>query len=90
MKPTEGEWRTEAVSDAVRIVVGTGKKKIILARLCPPQIPEKETATNARLMAASKRLLSVLKHHVNELIRLGRVPVAGMDLVKELESGEEG
>lgn len=61
MKPTPGPWRIEAVSDAVRIVVGEGRKKIILARLCPPQIPEGETWDNARLMAAAPDLLEALK-----------------------------
>lgn len=52
------EWRVEAVSDAVRIVVGQGRKKVILARLCPPQISEHETWANARLMCAAPELLA--------------------------------
>lgn len=64
MKPTEGHWRTEAVSDAVRVVVGEGRKKIILARLCPPQLPELETHANAKLMSAAPELLSLLKEIV--------------------------
>lgn len=58
---TQGEWRTEAVSDAMRVVVGEGRKKIILARLRPPRLPEAETAANAVLMAAAPRLLDALK-----------------------------
>lgn len=61
MGHTAGEWRTEAVSDAVRVVVGDGRKKVVLARLCPPQLPEQETADNARLMAAAPKLLAALK-----------------------------
>lgn len=56
-EPTSLEWRIEAVSDAVRIVVGQGRNKVILARLCPPQIPEDETWANARLMCGAQKLL---------------------------------
>lgn len=48
--PTPGPWRIEAISDCVRIVVGTGRKKIIIAKLNPKQIPESETLANARLI----------------------------------------
>jgi len=58
---TSLEWRIEAVSDAVRIVVGQGRGKVILARLCPPQIPEDETWANARLMCAAPDLLAASK-----------------------------
>lgn len=61
MKPTAAPWRIEAVSDAVRIVVGQGRKKIILARLSPPQIKEDETWANARLMVAAPDLLASLE-----------------------------
>lgn len=61
MKPTSVPWRIEAVSDAVRIVVGNGRKKIILARLSPPQIPEDETWANARLMVSAPELLASLE-----------------------------
>lgn len=60
MSTTSGEWRVEAVSDCVRVVVGNGRKKIILARLSPKQIPESETHANARLMAAAPKLLGAL------------------------------
>lgn len=66
MKPTSQPWRTEAVSDAVRVVVGQGRKKVILARLCPKQIPEQETAANARLMAGAPALLKVLEEIVGD------------------------
>lgn len=66
MKPTAMPWRTEAVSDAVRVVVGQGRKKIILARLCPKQLPEVETAANAKLMAAAPDLLKVLEEIVGD------------------------
>lgn len=61
VKFTAGDWRLEGVSDAVRVVVGTGRAKIILARLCPPQLPELETWANARLMAAAPALLKALE-----------------------------
>jgi hypothetical protein len=61
MKPTETPWRIEAVSDAVRIVVGQGRSKIILARLSPPQIKEDETWANARLMVAAPDLFASLQ-----------------------------
>jgi hypothetical protein len=57
---TPGPWRTEAVSDAVRVVSGSGRTKIILARCAPPQIPEAETHANARLMAAAPDLYDAL------------------------------
>jgi hypothetical protein len=59
--PTSGPWRTEGVSDAVRVVIGAGRKKVILARLCPPQLSENETWANARLMAAAPDLHDALK-----------------------------
>lgn len=59
--PTPGPWRTEGVSDAVRVVIGTGRQKIILARLRPPQLSENETWDNARLMAAAPELHDALK-----------------------------
>jgi hypothetical protein len=61
MKPTASPWRIEAVSDAVRIVVGQGRSKIILARLCPTQIKEDETWANARLMVAAPDLFAALQ-----------------------------
>lgn len=69
---TAGDWKVEAVSDAVRVVVGEGRKKVILARLAPPQIPENETQANAELMAASPKLKEALEailrvhHNCNE------------------------
>lgn len=60
MPITKTDWRTEYVSDAVRIVTGEGRSKIILARLNPKQIPETETAANAELMTLSPRLLEAL------------------------------
>jgi len=58
---TKGPWQIEAVSDAVRVIVGKGRKKIILARLRPPQLPEEETWENARLMASAPELLESLE-----------------------------
>lgn len=52
-KHTAIPWGIEAVSDAVRIVVGKGRQKVIIARLCPPQLPEAETWENARLIVRS-------------------------------------
>ncbi len=49
-KHTSLPWRTEAVSDAVRIVVGTGRSKVIIAKLNPKQLPEKETKANAEFI----------------------------------------
>jgi len=57
---TKGDWEVECVSDAVRVVVGTGRAKVILARLAPKQLPESETTDNARLMALAPRLLQAL------------------------------
>jgi hypothetical protein len=65
-KPTPPPWRTEAVSDGIRVVVGQGRQKIVLARLSPKQISEHETAANASLMAASQELLVALKGFVDE------------------------
>lgn len=59
--PTAGEWKIEGVSDAVRIYVGQGRGKIILARLCPPQLPELETWANGQLMRAAPTMLDTLK-----------------------------
>ena len=47
---TKTPWRTETVSDAVRVVVGEGRAKVILARLCPKQITEEETFQNAKII----------------------------------------
>jgi hypothetical protein len=38
-------------------VVGTGRRKIVLARLAPRQIPESETVANAHVMAAARETL---------------------------------
>ena len=54
---TPGPWDSECVSDHCRVFVGKGRRKIILARLAPKQLPENETAANGRLMAASLELL---------------------------------
>lgn len=62
MSTTLGPWRFEAVSDACRVVLGTGRQKIILARLSTKQIPEKEVACNARLMAAAPDLLEAARY----------------------------
>lgn len=59
--PTPKPWRIQGVSDAVRIFVGDGRKKVILARLCPPQISEYETWANARLMVAAPDYRDALK-----------------------------
>lgn len=61
MTYTTPPWRVEAVSDAVRVVIGEGRKKVILARLCPPQIPENETWANARVMAAGPEMLASIE-----------------------------
>lgn len=67
MANTPGPWQIEAVSDAVRVTARIrsndlitrkpGGKKVILARLCPPQLPEAETWDNARLMSAAPVLM---------------------------------
>lgn len=62
MSYTKGEWRIEAVSDAVRVVTGNGRQKLILARCATKQIPEAETTANARLMAAAPLLLMTLRN----------------------------
>lgn len=59
--PTAGDWQIEGVSDAVRIFVGKGRSKIILARLCPPQISENETWANGYLMRSAPKMLDTLK-----------------------------
>jgi hypothetical protein len=61
MKHTSGDWRTEAISDCVRVVVGKGRSKIILARCASKQLPEAETHANARLMAAAPAMLLALQ-----------------------------
>ncbi len=58
---TCGTWRFEAVSDACRVVTGSGRKKVILARLAPKQIPEAETTANAHVMSAAKDLYDALE-----------------------------
>lgn len=52
-------WASECVSDHCRVFVGSGRRKIILARLAPKQLPENETAANGRLMAAAPELLVI-------------------------------
>ena len=59
-KITASAWRTEAISDCVRIVTGERRKKIILARLSPKQLPELETHANAELMAMAPELALAL------------------------------
>jgi hypothetical protein len=68
---TRGPWSVEAVSDAVRIIARIpssdgltrkpGGKKIILARLNPPQISEQETWENAYAMHAAPEMLDALR-----------------------------
>ena len=60
MGHTPGPWRTEGISDCVRVVIGKGRQKVILARLAPPQLPEEETWANARIMGAGPELLDAL------------------------------
>ena len=61
-KWTRGQWSTEAISDAVRVVLRLGgQKKIILARLAPPQLSESETHANAHLMAAAPELYEAVE-----------------------------
>jgi|ERR1019366_6357189 hypothetical protein len=62
---TKGEWRTEAISDCVRVVVGKGRAKIILARCAPKQLPEAETTCNAKLMALAPQLANAFVAVVN-------------------------
>ena len=64
---TPEPWSVEGVSDAVRIFVGKGRGKIILARLCPKQLPEDETWKNALLMGASPRLLEACRRALDAL-----------------------
>lgn len=64
-------WESECVSDHCRVFVGKGRKRIILARLAPKQLPELETAANGRLMAASPQLLGVAENAVHLLRELG-------------------
>lgn len=66
LPPTAPPWRVEAVSDAVRVVVGHGRGKVILARLRPPQLPEEETWANAHQMAASHELRAALEGMLRE------------------------
>lgn len=63
---TPGPWDSECVSDHCRVFVGKGRRKIILARLAPKQLPENETAANGRLMAVSPELLVYAEaaHHL--------------------------
>jgi len=72
MKHTPGPWEIQAVSDCVRIVtrvekslpsspLRSNRKKVILARLNPPQLAEAETHANALLMATAPELLDALK-----------------------------
>ena len=58
---TPGPWNSECVSDYCRVFVGQGRRKIILARLSPRQLPESESAANGRLMAAAPQLLAVAR-----------------------------
>jgi len=64
-------WEAECVSDCCRVVVGKGRRKIMLARLAPKQISELETAGNGRLMAASPQLLGVAENAMHLLRQLG-------------------
>lgn len=91
---TPGEWRTEAVSDAVRIVVGTSRQKIVLARLNPPQLPERETHANARVMAAAKDLVEACKYVVEWFdewsVEIGAAEETLLDSVKAAITKAEG
>jgi hypothetical protein len=60
MMITKGQWRVEAISDRVRIVVGRGRAKLILATLRTKQVPEAETVANASLMEMAPRLAKAL------------------------------
>jgi hypothetical protein len=65
MPITKNEWRTEAISGCVRVVAGSGRSRIILARCAPKQIPETETHANAALMALAPRLAITLVNIVS-------------------------
>ncbi len=64
---TRQTWRTEVVSDAVRIVIGKGRQKIILARFCPKQLPEAETHANATIASAAPELYAALEKAVETI-----------------------
>jgi hypothetical protein len=74
---TPGPWESECVSDHCRVFVGAGRRKIILARLAPKQLPENETAVNGRLMAASLELLSVAERAISLLCQMppDKIPI---------------
>lgn len=58
---TPGSWQSDSVSDCARVYVGTGRKRINLARLNPKQLSETETCANAKVMAAAPDMLAALK-----------------------------
>lgn len=59
-KATPEIWRITWVSDCVRIVIDRGRGKTIIAKLNPPQLPEKETWANAEFIAASRSAVPAL------------------------------
>lgn len=77
-----GEWRVETVSDAIRIVVGTGRSKVILARFAPPQLPEAETHANARLASAAVEMTEALEE---VYAYIGDGPCIGSPTLKRLQ-----
>ncbi len=66
-KWTRGPWRIECVSDAVRVVIGAGRQKIILGRFNPKQLREAETTANARLAAAAPDLYEALQNSLDTI-----------------------
>ena len=53
-KASKGPWNVEAVSDAVRVIIGQGRSKIILFRGNPKQISEQQTVDNCSFVAHAR------------------------------------
>lgn len=65
---THGVWKTEYVSDAVRVVIGAGRQRIILARANTPQLREQEVAANMEFCAAAAKATPGLLDLVEALL----------------------
>lgn len=62
-------WDVEFVSDCARIVAGSGRQKIVIARLAPKQLSETETANNARFILRAVTHFQTMKDAMKSALR---------------------
>ena len=62
-------WDVECVSDCVRIVAGSGRGKIVIARLAPKQLSETETTNNARFILRAATHFQTMKDAMKSALR---------------------